>query len=92
MQQTAEAEVRDDCQRFGGDVEGCRHGALSADLRRQRQGTAGTTRGGGGAIGPHAHGNAARHVVGDLDVEGDNRKPMPATTTTTPGMPTTGPR
>ena len=30
-----------------------------------------TTRGGGGAVGPHAHGNAARHVVGDLNAEGE---------------------
>ena len=39
----------------------------------------------GGAIGPRTHGTAARHVVHDLNVEGsENRKSIPATTSTTP--------
>ena len=29
-----------------------------------------TTRAGGGTMGPHAHGNAVRHVGNDLNVEG----------------------
>ena len=28
----------------------------------------------GGTIGPHAHGNAARHVLGDLNVEGSGQQ------------------
>ena len=28
----------------------------------------------GGAIGPHAHGNAPRHVVDDLDAEGSGQQ------------------
>ena len=29
---------------------------------------------GGGAIGPHAHRNAARHLVDDLNVEGSGQQ------------------
>ena len=28
----------------------------------------------GGSVGPHAHGNAARHVVDDLSVEGSGEQ------------------
>ena len=30
--------------------------------------------GSGGAIGPHAHGNAARHVADDLNAEGSGQQ------------------
>ena len=45
--------------------------------------------------GAHAHGNAARHVVDDLDAEGSGSKirtPTPATTSTTSSAPITGRR
>ena len=53
--------------------------------------------GGGGDVGPHAHGNAVRHVRGDLNAEGEggsndrHTPPPPQTPSTTPSAPTTGP-
>ena len=49
----------------------------------------------GGVTGPHAPGNAARHVMDDRDVKENgshNRKTTPATTSTDPSAPSTGPR
>ena len=51
-----------------------------------------TTRRDGG-IGPHAHGNAARHVVDDLTVEGSGQQKLyndSCNNQLNPSMPTTG--
>ena len=54
----------------------CRDGVHEAHAaaRGCRWRTTWTIRGGGGAIGPHAHGNAVRHVVDDPDAEGSGQQ------------------